>query len=1175
VAWELLRDLEAEKKRRPHLVALQEHRLEAQEQSLFANAALRCGYVMYATAPWQSGVSGTASGRQYGGVMLLVRANIPSRLHCSVSLAGGQFVMVWVREMLVASVYMGHVAETLDAAIALVESSKAARIRAVLTPFFFMGDWNMQPEENCVAAALEDLGAEIFSTGAPTRWQARRCIDYGVGSSGVCSAALASEEKYADHMLVMFSLQAGRAQDDGSLYTATRTEDLRRPPGVAQEKWEEEFTKFFLEKERAQHVAGDIDIDSAWRKLNASMQYAGQKARDAILTVKLQETPAGADNTARNICREKGTEVTIEKVEAGSMGYRHAGEETEVYQVRVLRRLCGRLAEVVRQDRCGEIDAALLDKVGRCALLRVGGSWAEAFRNACEDLEKHRATQRQERITAWRERMQDDRAAYRWLRRVPQAPTHRIRKDDAVATCMDEAFALVREHWREIWRRDVQVDMAAVRDALGEEVPEQQWGDFFDEQCEDDMAKHVLAEMRRKRGSSAGLDGWSGDEVGDMPLVVAKAFLHFMRRCLHAGRAPATWTQIRQVQLRKPGAQDDADGCLMVKDLRPVSIMSVWWRVFTSAVVRSASCRSWVDQWAPHAFYGGRPGIGAMDALLPLVEHAVEERYLGTVDLSAAFDYVDPRRVGEVFHHLGMPRLVAELVVQVWSSQRRLITMGSFSDVGLEIVRTSMPQGDALSVLGMLAWLVAPVRDIQRRFPTIEQVVYVDDRSWAARGAEESREVEQAWAEWSMRLGLRENTAKAQHFAFTKRGRRRLVAAGVSENSIKTDFRVLGASLAPAARRRINEKEAERLARATVVGRKVAVLPLSRRRRLRIARATVTPIACWGWIARRPAEADVKKVTAVMRKISGETGHGAPDLRQIFRGHLADVRFAVLLRVLAAARRRAAANGTPGTWRARGWCGELRKGMRSMGWSEVAGASWTWRHAELVVSLDRDGGRWCARPGELEHRVREGWRRWLFGRWLGSTRVDAVFVAAGGGAYDEKRCQVARQWAEESGHALGVLTGALWSPVKLYKASSAKILLRCPWCGLTGACEEGEEADAANFEHITRTCRSARVPGQPADRLQARLGWPTADAARKVVDRQWFEWLLEVREAMVQQRLAHKRAEAKESDDDEPEGNNDDEPGGNDDEPGGNNNNNSEQDGTDAEHEGFVGDTGI
>ena len=80
--------------------------------------------------------------------------------------------------------------------------------------------------------------------------------------------------------------------------------------------------------------------------------------------------------------------------------------------------------------------------------------------------------------------------------------------------------------------------------------------------------------------------------------------------------------------------------------------------------------------------------------------------------------------------------------------------------------------------------LLPAVYDIRSKEPRAEQVVYADDRSFAASTAEGVARIANLWSAWAERLGLLENSTKAQFFHANVAGRRKLVAQGVRSQSV-------------------------------------------------------------------------------------------------------------------------------------------------------------------------------------------------------------------------------------------------------------------------------------------------------------------------------------------------------------------------------------------------------
>ena len=79
-------------------------------------------------------------------------------------------------------------------------------------------------------------------------------------------------------------------------------------------------------------------------------------------------------------------------------------------------------------------------------------------------------------------------------------------------------------------------------------------------------------------------------------------------------------------------------------------------------------------------------------------------------------------------------------------------------------ITNSLPQGDALSVIALLAALSMPTIDIARRAAQhgqhISMITYVDDRSFLTQSGHYATTLIDRWPRWSLALGLVENQRK-------------------------------------------------------------------------------------------------------------------------------------------------------------------------------------------------------------------------------------------------------------------------------------------------------------------------------------------------------------------------------------------------------------------------------
>ena len=128
-----------------------------------------------------------------------------------------------------------------------------------------------------------------------------------------------------------------------------------------------------------------------------------------------------------------------------------------------------------------------------------------------------------------------------------------------------------------------------------------------------------------------------------------------------------------------------------------------------------------------------------MDALGCLAEAAVgDEGYLLSLDYSLAFDRLDPHLARHLLLQAGLPVGTCSVMCAVWDNQTRFLQYDNQCLPHGIMVSTSLPQGDAGSLVAMVLCLVGPSLQIQAKFPTSLLRTFVDDRTVVTRTARES-----------------------------------------------------------------------------------------------------------------------------------------------------------------------------------------------------------------------------------------------------------------------------------------------------------------------------------------------------------------------------------------------------------------------------------------------------
>ena len=114
--------------------------------------------------------------------------------------------------------------------------------------------------------------------------------------------------------------------------------------------------------------------------------------------------------------------------------------------------------------------------------------------------------------------------------------------------------------------------------------------------------------------------------------------LALVRRWSAKGTWPKVWNDIRQVHLRKnPGF-----GPVYAKDLRPIAVLSIWYRSLISALTRNPLLQTWLLGVAPRACHGGLKGRSVTTAVASLLPHLEPRSSCFGLGLPEMLRYVAP-----------------------------------------------------------------------------------------------------------------------------------------------------------------------------------------------------------------------------------------------------------------------------------------------------------------------------------------------------------------------------------------------------------------------------------------------------------------------------------------------------------------------------------------------------
>jgi len=195
----------------------------------------------------------------------------------------------------------------------------------------------------------------------------------------------------------------------------------------------------------------------------------------------------------------------------------------------------------------------------------------------------------------------------------------------------------------------------------------------------------------------------------DLPTGAYKCLTALYNVCEAKGMIPTAWRKMRQVHIPKPGKgkrkKDNATNC---SALRPICVITCFWRMWGSARLSQDTTKEWIESWMPDQAFGGRPRYEVLAAVAPLMEDSATDRFIGSYDYTLAFDYTHPELVETAFTHLGMPLCTSRMLGALWQHQTRYLQYAGHTDMNPDEVESSMPQGDAWSMLAMAAVLAGP-----------------------------------------------------------------------------------------------------------------------------------------------------------------------------------------------------------------------------------------------------------------------------------------------------------------------------------------------------------------------------------------------------------------------------------------------------------------------------------
>jgi hypothetical protein len=265
----------------------------------------------------------------------------------------------------------------------------------------------------------------------------------------------------------------------------------------------------------------------------------------------------------------------------------------------------------------------------------------------------------------------------------------------------------------------------------------------------------------------------------------------------------------------------------------------------------------------------------------------------------------------------------------------------------------------------------------------------MDDRTWAEDNPQGMMVTKACWEEWSVKVGMKENQAKAQLMAYTGKQQEKLEEVpreeGCAERVVEA-LEGLGVVAVLAKGRKTAKKEEARLRDAMDSMAGIQILPNGREEKRRFLKSFAASKLAYGWVGQSPLAGEKKKYDSAVWKTLGMSGWCNRNLKEVLMGAdmtaegvLAQRAIGLMMRRL----QRSEKSKEELKWNNKHGVhvGRVRKIMRELGWEE----KWRFKleHTAMNAELDQKKEASMSKGKDrVMHWVREAYRRKQWNKWF-------------------------------------------------------------------------------------------------------------------------------------------------------------------------------------------------
>ena len=713
-----------------HLVAkvlcIQELRANSEDIRVLENRLGSLGFYTYL----QSGgskVDGAGITRHHGGVMTAVHKSLKQKQMHQARNEKAQVLVVEVHGWEIANFYnppreLEKLHDIMIETLVMVESS--AR-----TPWICCGDFNEKPDET-TATIMAAFGMKpvpkIKAGQGPTRWAGEDEIDwFATNRAEQVEESWQNRHKISDHKIqsTRIQIQERRPCKVGKLKPGP---DWRCPEHLDKKQWRAKLHELWQQtavKQLFDITAGPttLSVEEDWRQW---MMLLDEFYREAyaleLMVVDKALNEAQLDSERQRLLRAKAwitKQLKNKRTKGLTIDYvlfsepiKARLEEDKAGWKTTYRKQVGRLCSMRRllkkhgikgleaNQEMKDLQKKVQLHTACCNDTSEAIDWINAVLARKErELKRDSDAQKKNKLEDWRERMQDLREAAKWIKNKSRTCTRLI----SGAQTRDEVCKKIRQFWIGEWssltRKTTAQDEQDTEEALLQPIREWVRDKQLPEWTADDRREGMRRAFPKARGA-AGPDGYRGEEVAVLPEGLQEVFCDVCDKWIEQRTAPANLRKMIQASLQKPGKP------AVVENVRPLAVFSVFWRLFESGVLRSDAFVSWRKEV-------GIEEVAWKESAEEVAAAAgncfATDGYLGALDFSKAYDFMEPKKSARILIEAGVPKDIAELFGQHWSGQIRYITFDGHMSQEELTTTTAHPQGGPWGPVVIQLWMIA------------------------------------------------------------------------------------------------------------------------------------------------------------------------------------------------------------------------------------------------------------------------------------------------------------------------------------------------------------------------------------------------------------------------------------------------------------------------------------